>query len=182
MQSRVHLCTSKIHCILYLLARLCFLCVLLEIKLTLGNNMPKAYLQLLKTVFNFFSLDQIPCTHIVTQRMSSPQKTRFPQAPRVKIPALTTPQSSPQPTDSRHHNAPPSFRHLSPLWHNTQTNTALRSPQHAESDVNVFPIDNSRDAVRPLLQDATSQKMLMMQLTNSVRRSEPTAIPAAMNL
>lgn len=79
MQSRVHLCTSKIHCILYLLARLCFLCVLLEIKLTLGNNMPKAYLQLLKTVFNFFSLDQIPCTHIRTQRMSSLQKNGFPR-------------------------------------------------------------------------------------------------------
>ncbi|XP_039465202.1 E3 SUMO-protein ligase ZBED1-like [Oreochromis aureus] len=81
-----------------------------------------------------------------------PTKKRFPQAPRVKIPALTTPQSSPQPTDSRHHNAPPSFWHLSPLRQNTPNDTALRSPQHAESDVKAFPIDDSRDSVRPLLQ------------------------------
>ncbi|XP_063317334.1 uncharacterized protein LOC134616396 isoform X2 [Pelmatolapia mariae] len=72
--------------------------------------------------------------------------------PQIKLhrTALTTPQSSPQPTDSRHHNAPPSFRHLSPLRQNTQNDTASRSPQHAESDV--FPIDDSRDSVRPLLQ------------------------------
>ncbi|KAL4008030.1 hypothetical protein ACER0C_001882 [Sarotherodon galilaeus] len=99
-----------------------------------------------------------------------PTKKRFPQAPRVKIPALITPQSSPQPTDSRHHNVPPSFRHLSPLRQNTPNDTALQSPQRAESDVEAFPIDDSRDSVRPLLQDATSQKILTMlsDLTRSL--------------
>ncbi|KAL3977662.1 brefeldin A-inhibited guanine nucleotide-exchange protein 3 [Sarotherodon galilaeus] len=139
---------------------------------TLGKNMPKAHFQLLITVFNFFSLDQIPCTHTLTQPTMDEQPTNkwFPQAPRVKIPALTTPQSASQPTDSRNHNAPPSFRHLLPLRHNTKNDTALRSPQHAESDVDAFPVDDSRDSVRPLLQDATSQKMLTMlsDLTRAV--------------
>ncbi|XP_035766545.1 uncharacterized protein LOC118454705 [Neolamprologus brichardi] len=75
---------------------------------------------------------------------------------------------------------PPSFRHLSLLRQNTQNDTALRSPQHAESDVEDFPIDDSRDSVRPLLQDATSQKMLTMlsDLTRAVNeiREEVRAI------
>ncbi|XP_005746155.1 uncharacterized protein LOC102205371 [Pundamilia nyererei] len=75
----------------------------------------------------------------------------------------------PQHTDSRHHNAPPSFRHLSPLRQNTQNDTALQSPQHAESDVEDFFID-----------DATSQKMLTMlsDLTRAVNelREEVRAI------
>uniref|UniRef100_A0AAZ1XEZ7 DUF4806 domain-containing protein n=1 Tax=Oreochromis aureus TaxID=47969 RepID=A0AAZ1XEZ7_OREAU len=109
-----------------------------------------------------------------------PTKKRFPQAPRVTIPALTAPQSSPQPTDSRHHNAPPSFRHHSPLQENIPNDTPLQSPQHAEYDVEAFPIDDSRDSVRPLLQDATAQKMLTMlsDLTRSVNelREEVRAI------
>ncbi|KAL4009075.1 hypothetical protein ACER0C_002927 [Sarotherodon galilaeus] len=83
--------------------------------------------------------------HAAVKRRVHPGATWLTYAPvRLLISlALTTPQSSPQPTDSRHHNAPPSFRHLSPLRHNTQTNTALRSPQHEESDVDVFPIDDA---------------------------------------
>ncbi|KAL3979548.1 hydroxycarboxylic acid receptor 2/3 [Sarotherodon galilaeus] len=109
-----------------------------------------------------------------------PQKKRFPQAPRVKIPAPATPQSAPQPTDSNHHNAPPSFRHLSPLQHNTQADTALRSPQHVESDVSAVARDDSRVSVRPLLQDATLHKILTMvsDLTRAVHdlREEVRAI------
>ncbi|XP_039458861.1 uncharacterized protein LOC120434676 [Oreochromis aureus] len=96
-------------------------------------------------------------------------KKRFPQAPRVKIPALNASQSSPQPTDSRHHNASPSFRHHSPLRENIPNDTPLQSPQHAEADVEAFPID-----------DATAQKILTMlsDLTRSVNelREEVRAI------
>ncbi|CAI5671521.1 unnamed protein product [Oreochromis niloticus] len=86
----------------------------------------------------------------------------------------------PQPTDSRHHNAPPSFLHLSPLRQNTQNDTALRSPQHAESDVEAFPIDQRSPTPGPVPVRATSQKMLTMlsDLTRAVNelREEVRAI------
>ncbi|XP_063318165.1 uncharacterized protein LOC134616962 isoform X7 [Pelmatolapia mariae] len=78
----------------------------------------------------------------------------------TRKPASTTLQSASQPTTSNHHDAPGSYRLLSPLQANTPTYTTMQPPQQIESALNAFDNEN-----------AAFQKLIAMvtELTREVR-------------